>query len=140
MTRHFNPAKGYKLFDELSRQINAWTSGNSPSVLGYGQRDIARRLSQRIADLGLNPFLRETSRRYEAGLEPLPGGRATLHCGGLRITTHDGRVVPGIGLFIRSTAGFLAHWWRVLFSFICAMFRRQKWPMLPVTGVLRVTM
>lgn len=138
MHRMFNPAVGYNLFGQISRQIKAWALGNVRPALGYSREDMALRLTQRIDHIALNPFLQNAGIRYQAGLDPSPGESATIRCGGLRINTSNGRVVPGMNLFMRSVAGFFAIWVRVFIGFVRGMVLPKRLPAFPVAVVFGI--
>jgi hypothetical protein len=126
VARNFNPARGYALFDDICRSMERWVHRRAPGTLGYGQPVLARRLTQRLVELTLHPFLQQSGERYQSGLPPVPENERVLRCGGLTVGLDDGRVTPGPYLMVRSTLEFLSQWMRMLWVFARALRGRPK--------------
>lgn len=111
--RPLNPAIGYNRFAEIVRDaelsVNLW----APALLGYSRDAVARRLLQRIVELGLTPFLQECAARHQRGEAAMPAAGESFNAGGLRFETSAPRVATTARLWTRSLLEFAGQWLRV---------------------------
>ena len=126
--------RAFQVLDQLIRRTEAWI-GKRDSLRHTPSLD--RRLSQRIVEIVLRPFLASCSQRWERGEEPFPAPDEEVICAGLRISGASGRVRIGPMLMCRALMTFAAHWLHVLWVFVLAFVRRAgaRGPATLVFGV-----
>lgn len=135
MPPKFHSARAYVAFDESIRKVETWVYARTPRFREFDTRDVAKRLIQRIVEIGLNEFVLACAGRLEAGQEPLPGPRSAYSCGGLVIDGASGRIRVRAALFLRSIGLFLAHWTHALLIHVVALTRRPALARGPATLV-----
>src|SRR3972149_11400324 len=109
MPPKFHSARAYVAFDESVRNVETWVYARTPRFCGFDARDVAKRLIQRVVEIGLNELVLACAGRLDAGQEPLPGPRSAYSCGGLVIDSAGGRIRVRAALFLRSVGLVLAH-------------------------------
>lgn len=135
MPPKFHSARAYVAFDESVRNVETWVYARTPRFREFDARDVAKRLIQRVVEIGLNEFVLACAGRLDAGQEPLPGPRSAYSCGGLVIDGAGGRIRVRAALFLRSAGLFLAHWTHALLVHVAALFRRPALARGPATLV-----
>ena len=122
----FHSARGYVIFDRAIRKVEAWLFRRDAHGACSAREEVARRVVQRIVEIGLHDFIATCARRAERGEEPLPREGSAYHCGGLVIDSASGRTRVGPALFARSLALFAAHWAHALWIHFTALFARDR--------------
>lgn len=136
--RVFNPALGYNRFAEIVKGVDPVVQGSAPSVTGYEGSVVARRVLQRIVEVGLHPFLQSAADRAQSGLDPFGPEAGTLRCGSLVFDLPGKRVAISPGLWLRSAGSFLVQWARVLWLVGRATVRRASVANGPATLVFGI--
>jgi ribosomal-protein-alanine N-acetyltransferase len=134
----FNPALGYTRFADMVQDVEPYVQASSPSVAGYDGHVVARRVLQRIVEIGLHPLLQLAAGRVQSGLPPFEYGARTLRLGGLVFDLRQNRVSTGAGLWLRSLGSFLAQWIRILWLVTRATLRGAPAARRPATLIFGV--
>lgn len=88
-----------------------------PSFLGYSQSDLASRITQRCAEIGVFEFTRIAAEIYRK-TGSLPADNDQVVCGGVLINL-DGSIRLTTRKFLRLLIGFFANW---SYNFLCILF------------------
>lgn len=102
--------------------MEAWIRVVAPSVGEYQGIAVSRRLTQRIIQLSLNPYIAECARRIERGGSESAIDETVFWCGGLIIDPRTGCVRLTLWRLIESFFESFFHWIHVLLSFGSSMF------------------
>lgn len=105
----FHTARGYVEFEKVMSRVEAWAGVSAPSVLGYSGPSLARRLVQRVVEIGLVPFIQECARCVERGV-PLPSDTQPARISGFTVEMFSGQTRLSPRLVFRSVAEFSLHW------------------------------
>ena len=126
MDRPFHSARAYLAFDAAIGKVEAWAHARTPKCSRSARDEVARRLVQRVVEIGLHDFIADCARRAERSEEPLPREGDPYRCGGLVIDSASGRTRVGAVLFARSLALFAGHWAHALWIHFTALFTRER--------------
>lgn len=100
-------------------------AGTVPAMLGYRTHAIERRIAQRVADLGLFPFVRECARHHALGQDILAPGNQLVRFAGMSVDLQSGRTQIGFLLLLHSVGEFFAHWLHVAAQAMVASLQRK---------------
>jgi hypothetical protein len=114
MTASFHSGYAYQAFDRIIRAVEAWLAGRVPAVGGCEAAAVRERLTQRVVEIGLWPFVGICARRLQAGDVPVPPPEQALDCGGITFYPASGCAAISLCLFARSLLEFGIHWLHVL--------------------------
>lgn len=101
-------AHSYAAFQRRLNKILSETQQRIPGFCGYGGADVAFRLVQRYAELGVFEFTRVAAEKYR-NTGGLPTDDETLDCGGLLFEA-NGKIKLTLRTFIASLFWFVADW------------------------------
>ena len=121
----FNTARGYVEFEKVMSRVEAWAEVSAPSVLGYSGTSLARRLIQRVVEIGLVPFIQECARCVERGV-PLPSDTRPTRISDFMVEMFSGQTRLSLHLVFRSMAEFSLHWVHVAGLVLLATLRRGE--------------
>jgi hypothetical protein len=96
------PANAYNAFDRRIRTVERWLGTQSIPAYGVGAAAVRERLTQRIVELALPPFLRSWPTRQRE--------RGALERGPVRVDDASGRARIAPAYFARLVLEFGAHW------------------------------
>jgi hypothetical protein len=125
MRPKFHSARAYVAFEEAIRKAEPEAFARARACCGADRDEVARRLIQRVVELGLHEFIEACARRLDDGLDPLPDSRLGFSGGGMAIDA-NGRIRVRPELLVRSLALFAAHWGHALAVHVCAFFKPQQ--------------
>jgi len=121
----FHTARGYVEFEKVMSRLEAWADVSAPSVLGHSGPSLARRLVQRVVEIGLVPFIQECARCVERGV-PLPSETQLARISGFTVEMCSGQTRLSLRLVVRSIAEFSLHWVHVAGLAVSATLSRGK--------------
>jgi len=101
-------AHSYAAFQRRLNKILSETQQRTPTFCGYVGADVAFRLVQRYAELGVFEFTRVAAEKYR-NTGGLPTDDETLDCGGL-LFQGDGEIKLTLRTFVASLFRFVANW------------------------------
>lgn len=114
----FTLSQAYIRFDAVIAAIEPRLRNSTPGVRGYDGSALSRRLSQRLVEVGLNPFVRQAADRHARGLDPFSSQPSTIDCSGLKFDIREGLVTPTFLRWARAVSEFSAQWLRTLLMVI----------------------
>lgn len=123
MVTRFHYALGYPSFDSLIRKIEEWLSLKTPEVSNYSKSQVARRLAQRLVELGLTPYIHHYAKSYKRRNE---SNKGLIEFGGFEVNEVSGNVNLSSVLFARSVIEFHIHWVLVLYAIVSALVATKK--------------
>lgn len=112
----FTLNRAYSWFDRIITTAEPRLTDTVPGVLQYDRTALARRLSQRLVEIGLSSFIRQCADLDARGIDPLALQGRTITCDGLKLDLEAGRATPTVSRWVKSVAEFWAHWLRVLLA------------------------
>lgn len=121
----FHTARGYVEFEKVMSRVEAWAEVSAPSVLGYSGTSLARRLIQRVVEIGLVPFVQECARCVERGVS-LPSDTRPTRISDFMVEMLSGQTRLSLHLVFRSMAEFSLHWVHVAGLVLLATLRRGE--------------
>jgi hypothetical protein len=125
MRPKFHSARAYVAFEDAIRKAEPGAVARARACCGSDRDEVARRLVQRVVELGLHEFIGTCAKRLEAGLDPLPDPRSGFTGGGLA-TDANGRIRVRPALLVRSLGLFAGHWAHALAIHVRALFKPQQ--------------
>ena len=122
----FRTERGYVEFEKMISRVETWADVAAPSVLGYSGSALARRLVQRIVEIGLVPFIQECARVAACG-KPLPSDSGTVRFLDLTVELATGKARLRPLSVIRAVAEFVLHWGHVTgIAMLSFLSRREQ--------------
>ena len=120
-------ARAYLLADKVIHAVEKRLAITMKADCGYKKDAISRRLAQATTMQLVDPFLRKNIEGHsseKAGFaDDLP---QELHCGGMRINTETGTIIPNTKLFLSNIAKFVALWLFVLEYFMRSLVSKNS--------------
>lgn len=136
MPSSFHDAHVNAAFDRIVRRVEQWLERSSLAILDFAPRDVAARLAQRVAQLGLPSFGQQCIRSLENGEEPVVAGSVVVDLDGLLVELETGAVRPTRKLLLKSLAEFFKHWLYVFVQMSSGRGGLAKSAKSPMTLVL----
>lgn len=127
MPNKFHYALAYPSFDRLISRMERWLLINTDSILGYNREQIAKRLTQRVVEIGLVPYIHKYVKDYSSR-KTSTSVITPLEFGGLHFSTQSDKVEISSYLLIKAVFEFHIHWAHVLFYVLLALFVRKSYP------------
>lgn len=127
MTKKFHAALSYPGFDELTNKIDTWINSRNISRLDYSSKLISARLTQRIVEVGLASYVRNSAEFFSVD-KKLGSIHEKLYLDGLVVNTQTGCVRPRVFLFLKSIIEFHISWIHALIraSLSLELFKARK--------------
>ena len=122
--RMFHTARGYVEFENMLSRAEAWVEASVPSVLGYSRSALAKRLIQRMVEVGLVAWIQKCARCVERG-QPLPSDARVARFSEFTVGIPSGIVGLHPIFLCRSMAEFLVHWMHVTGIALLALLSRR---------------
>lgn len=138
MSQRAHTALCFNALSDLARRVTIWLETRLPVEDGYPPAAVANRIGQNLVRLLLNPFLRDSMRRLEAGLSYPPTVDPVLRCAGIRIDTASGATTLTAMVWLKSMGEYWLHWSHIMAAVLRSFLGRRNTSVGPATLVIGV--
>lgn len=138
MSPYTHTARCFNALGALMQRVTGWLETRVSFMDDYPPAAIANRLGQNLVERLLNPFLRASMKRLEAGLVWPPSVDPVLWCAGMRIDTANGATILTAVMWLKAVGEYWLHWGHVLMAVFRALFERRGRLAGPATLVFGV--
>lgn len=124
MPTSFYAAQIYPQFKSEIDKLELWLLSITPSFGQYSSQAFTKRLTQRVVEIGLVPYVELYAANFEQ--QSLISNTENLEFGSLKFNRKSGALSLSLRLFLQSVLEFHVHWLHALFQVVMGLLKKSE--------------